>query len=261
MEPLKKLDKLYKDSKPGIHHNGKRRKMSMLWLISPNDTWADEAHQVLSGIVATRRVASLQNFSRLVALASVSEMTGVFAVMRLSGSEEEMALHGAISRFMDASRGAQMVCLGFATDSQKRLLEAMNVAFLGNIDDHLYLATLIQNIRRQDPPSRSGARSTSAKIQFGDIEVDLTSGLFRILATDIREQLTPKEVRIMQVLTERGNQPVTRDDLVGRVWSGLKVSSSTVDSHMSRLRKKVERSFECNLETEYGSGWKLSVKI
>ena len=234
--------------------------MSMLWLISPNDAWAEEAHQVLSGIIATRRVASLRNFCRLVAVANGFEMKGVFAVVRLSGTEGEIALHGAISRFAEVSDSSQMVCLGVASDAQKKVLEALNVPFLGNIDDHLYLATLIRNLRRLEPPTRSGAFAAGAKIQFGDIEVDLTSGLFRILATDIREQLTPKEVRIMQVLTEYGNQPVSRDDLVGRVWNGLKVSSSTVDSHMSRLRKKVERSFECDLATEYGSGWRLSVK-
>jgi DNA-binding response OmpR family regulator len=81
----------------------------------------------------------------------------------------------------------------------------------------------------------------------------------RIMATGVEEPLTPKEIRILQVLSSSVNQSIGRDELVTKVWAGMRVSASTVDSHMSRLRKKIEQSFECRLETKYGSGWVLSI--
>jgi DNA-binding response OmpR family regulator len=97
-------------------------------------------------------------------------------------------------------------------------------------------------------------------IRVGDIEVDRDLAMMRVLATGLEESLTPKEVRIMQVLTLSANKTIGRDELIGKVWAGVRVSTSTIDSHMSRLRRKIEQSFECRLETEYGSGWKLAVR-
>jgi len=74
------------------------------------------------------------------------------------------------------------------------------------------------------------------------------------------EPLTPKEVRIIQVLSACVNQVVGRDELVSKVWLGVRVSASTIDSHMSRLRRKIDQSFECRLETQYGNGWKMAVR-
>ena len=52
-----------------------------------------------------------------------------------------------------------------------------------------------------------------------------------------------------------------REELIKKVWLGTHVSANTVDSHMSRLRKKIDQSFECRLETQYGCGWTLSMRL
>jgi DNA-binding response OmpR family regulator len=234
--------------------------MSMLWLVSPNDEWSDEAHHVFSGIFATRRVASIQSFIRILSLGGSQDYENVFVILRLIGDESEVLMHQAIEAFVGRAHKAQMVSIGTPSEGQRRVLEAHDVALLGVQDDHLRLANFIKSLIVPVVQPKSGAVSINSKLQVGDLEIDITTGTFRILATDIKDQLSPKEMRIVRVLAESANRQVARDDLVCRVWPGLKVSASTVDSHMSRLRKKIDQSFECSLETEYGSGWRLSVK-
>ncbi|QIF00041.1 response regulator transcription factor [Roseimicrobium sp. ORNL1] len=57
--------------------------------------------------------------------------------------------------------------------------------------------------------------------------------------------LTPREVSILQLLHERIGEVVTRDELLDRCW-GLQYlpESRTLDQHIAKLRRKVERDVE-----------------
>lgn len=57
--------------------------------------------------------------------------------------------------------------------------------------------------------------------------------------------LTPREVSILQFLHERIGEVVTRDELLDRCW-GLQYlpESRTLDQHIAKLRRKVERDVE-----------------
>jgi DNA-binding response OmpR family regulator len=57
--------------------------------------------------------------------------------------------------------------------------------------------------------------------------------------------LTPREVSILQLLHERTGEVVTRDELLDRCW-GLQYlpESRTLDQHIAKLRRKVERDVE-----------------
>jgi DNA-binding response OmpR family regulator len=68
------------------------------------------------------------------------------------------------------------------------------------------------------------------------------------------------EVELLRVLAEQMGQPVSRDDILSRVW-GLEASSTnrTVDNFIVKLRKKIEKSPEKpqHILTVYGLGYKL----
>ncbi len=49
---------------------------------------------------------------------------------------------------------------------------------------------------------------------------------------------------------------IAREDLCERVWPGLKVSTSTVNSHVSRLRQRL-RPTSVEIEPVYGGGYIL----
>ena len=70
---------------------------------------------------------------------------------------------------------------------------------------------------------------------------------------DEERALTPKEFDLIVYLTQHLGTLVTRDELLEHVWKkkGVGIDTRTVDTHVSRLRKK--------LQLETVDGWKLSV--
>jgi len=68
------------------------------------------------------------------------------------------------------------------------------------------------------------------------------------------------EVELLRLLHERGGQPVTRDEILEKIW-GVSSASSTrgVDNVVVKLRKKIEddASNPRHIVTIYGTGYKL----
>jgi DNA-binding response OmpR family regulator len=70
------------------------------------------------------------------------------------------------------------------------------------------------------------------------------------------------EVELLRLLRERGGQPVTRDEILEKIW-GVSSASSTrgVDNVVVKLRKKLEddAANPRYIVTIYGTGYKLTV--
>jgi DNA-binding response OmpR family regulator len=75
------------------------------------------------------------------------------------------------------------------------------------------------------------------------------------------EQLSFYEVELLRLLHERLGQPVSREEILQKIW-GVEAgpSNRTVDNFIVKLRKKVERSPEKpeHILTVYGYGYKLA---
>jgi DNA-binding response OmpR family regulator len=75
------------------------------------------------------------------------------------------------------------------------------------------------------------------------------------------EQLSFYEVGLLRLLLERRGQPVSRDEILQKVW-GLEAgpSNRTVDNFIVKLRRKIETQAEKpeHILTVYGFGYKLS---
>ncbi|WP_394850769.1 response regulator transcription factor [Pendulispora brunnea] len=75
-------------------------------------------------------------------------------------------------------------------------------------------------------------------------------------------QLSFYEVELLRLLNERAGQPVSRDEILHKIW-GLDASPSnrTVDNFIVKLRKKIEVSPDKpkHILTVYGYGYKLAL--
>ena len=75
-------------------------------------------------------------------------------------------------------------------------------------------------------------------------------------------QLSFYEVELVRLLSERTGQPVSREEILHKIW-GLDASPSnrTVDNFIVKLRKKIEISPEKpkHILTVYGYGYKLAL--
>ena len=74
------------------------------------------------------------------------------------------------------------------------------------------------------------------------------------------EQLSFYEVELLKLLYERKGQPVSRDDILRRIW-GIdgNPTNRTVDNFVVKLRKKIEAepAQPRHILTVYGLGYKL----
>ena len=89
-------------------------------------------------------------------------------------------------------------------------------------------------------------------------------GPLRVFPAELRAQresdsmdLTPREVSILKLLHERAGQVLSRDTLLDVCW-GLEYmpESRTLDQHIAKLRKKIERESEEIIETVRGVGYR-----
>ena len=76
---------------------------------------------------------------------------------------------------------------------------------------------------------------------FGRFRLDADGRL--LYRDDKRVRLTPKAVDLLLTLVESKGTPLTRDDLLHKVWSDASVEEGTLSSHISLLRKTLGKGF------------------
>lgn len=88
---------------------------------------------------------------------------------------------------------------------------------------------------------RRDARGTEHVLRFGDCEVDFARAEVR--RSGQRVDVTPQELRLLQVFARHRGRLLTRDQLIALAWGhGVAVTDRVVDTHIFNLRKKVEPS-------------------
>jgi len=94
-------------------------------------------------------------------------------------------------------------------------------------------------------------------LRVGDLEMDLISR--RVTRSRSEVELQPREFRLLEVLMRHAGEVVTRTMLLEKVWDlHFDPQTNVVESHMSRLRGKVERSGQPNLiHTVRGAGYSI----
>jgi two-component system, OmpR family, response regulator len=100
-------------------------------------------------------------------------------------------------------------------------------------------------------------RTTAAetRLQVLDLELDLLSRTVRRRGELI--ELQPREFRLLEYLMRHAGQVVTRTMLLEHVWDiDFAPRTNVVETHISRLRTKVDKGFEAELiHTVRGAGY------
>jgi two-component system OmpR family response regulator len=100
--------------------------------------------------------------------------------------------------------------------------------------------------------------SVQTRLRMGGLEMDL---LARTVWREGREiDLQHQEFKLLEYLLRNAGRVVTRTMLLEKVWDlNFDPGTNVVESHMSRLRSKVDRGFSTELiRTIRGSGYVLS---
>ncbi len=94
-------------------------------------------------------------------------------------------------------------------------------------------------------------------LSFGDIEVDREKK--RVSRSGRVVELGPTEYRLLEFLMERPGRVFSRAQLLDGVWgSDIYIDERTVDVHVGRLRKAINRGHAADpIRTVRGSGYAL----
>lgn len=104
---------------------------------------------------------------------------------------------------------------------------------------------------------RSPVPVATTVLRVGDLEVDLIKRTVTRAGRKI--DLQAQEFKLLEYLMRHAGEIVTRTMLLENVWSfHFDPQSNIVESHMSRLRSKVDRGFDRELiQTVRGSGYRV----
>lgn len=125
------------------------------------------------------------------------------------------------------------------------------------------IAQLVLRIKAVLRRSRVGAE-IAARIELGDdVEIDTRNLAGR--RGDESLAFTRREVEILQYLQQNAERPVSREELLTRVWGydrTAEIETRTVDIHVAKLRRKIEVDAKepRNLLTVRGAGYRLMVR-
>ena len=86
---------------------------------------------------------------------------------------------------------------------------------------------------------RAPTQPSAPVLKFGDCELDPAKPELRRLGAPV--EMTALELRLLETLLQNAGKVLTRDRLIELVWgSGTNVTDRVIDSHIVKLRRKVE---------------------
>lgn len=96
------------------------------------------------------------------------------------------------------------------------------------------------------------------RLACGDLEMDLLTR--RVARAGQPIDLLPREYKLLDYLMHNAGRVVTRTMLLEHVWDyRFDPHTSLIDTHISRLRKKIDEGFDAPLlHTVRGAGYRLS---
>ena len=147
---------------------------------------------------------------------------------------------------------------------------ALILSALGSVDDRVkglrsggddYLVkpfAFSELLARIEALLRRGTQGPAeTRLRVADLELDLLKRVVKRAGSEIA--LQPREFRLLEYLMRHAGQVVTRTMLLDNVWNyHFDPRTNVVESHLSRLRTKIDKGFSPELiHTVRGSGYCL----
>ena len=113
-----------------------------------------------------------------------------------------------------------------------------------------FLARVEALLRRARP------RAAAETFRFGDLEVDLGRRAVSVAGSEI--ELSPLEFDLVAALARGRGAVVSRNELLKDVWGyHASIESRTVDTHVAKVRAKIDRDGQSHVVTVRKKGYRL----
>ncbi len=117
----------------------------------------------------------------------------------------------------------------------------------------------VRAAQRRSVGGTPGLEDTPGGARFGKVEVDFAA--YSVVNDGVRHGLSRKELELLRFLMEHEGQTLDRPRLLSGVWGPEDTPTTrTVDTHVLKLRKKIEPDPEVprHLLTVHGVGYRFS---
>ena len=213
---------------------------------------ADTADYILKGLrqdgftaehVADGRdglfMATSSDFDAIIMDRMVSSMDGlsVTKALRAAGVETPILILSALSHLDERVKG----------------LRAGGDDYLTKPFGYSELVARLENLLRRRP-----GKDIETELVCGDLAMDLISR--RVSRAGAPVDLLPREFKLLEYFLRHKDRVVTRTMLLEQVWDyRFDPHTSVIDTHISRLRKKIDEPFaQPLLHTLRGTGYRFS---
>ncbi|RJE87774.1 DNA-binding response regulator [Paenibacillus sp. 1011MAR3C5] len=117
------------------------------------------------------------------------------------------------------------------------------------------IRTILRRFEQANQRDKNGLKKEV--IRFNNVEINVGERYVRKNSQTV--ELTPKEYDLLMALVRNPGRTFTRSELLDMVWGyHFAGDTRTVDTHIQRLRKKLDRT-EC-IATVFGIGYKFKKK-
>lgn len=130
-------------------------------------------------------------------------------------------------------------------------LKQQKIFFFQKPIDSLRLSLFVSRV------AKSIGKKTNI-LRIGDFIFDFDRLICRTLPDENAVNLPLKEAQILKLMMERWGECLSRADFHRILWPNIKVSPRTIDSHISRLRKRLN-ALNVTISSKYGDGYVLDV--
>jgi DNA-binding response OmpR family regulator len=154
----------------------------------------------------------------------------------------------------------QPVIMLTAKSTDEDIIQGLSLGADDYVAKPFSVAQLVLRVQAVLRRSRIGAE-LDAMLRLGnDVEIDCRN--LQGLCGDKALAFTRREVEMLQYLHLNSDRPVSRDELLARVWGYAKnidIETRTVDIHIAKLRRKIEADpvQPRYLVTVRGAGYRL----
>lgn len=182
---------------------------------------------------------------------AVSERYDVLIIDRMLPEIDGMAAVKAIRNTGVETPILFLTALG-GIDDRVEGLEAGGDDYLVKPFAFAELLARVSALARRPPPSRQ-----QTAIKISDLEMDMLKRV--VTRAGRRLELQPQEFKLLEYLMRHAGQVVTKTMLLENVWGyHFDPQTTVVETHISRLRGKVDQGFDQSLiHTVRGSGYCL----
>lgn len=236
--------------------------MAIIWIIESADSKCSPLSEVLSANFPVRRIASMKSFVQLLAIDPIERHPSL-VIVNDTVSSDPVSVLGFAHFLRSCDERFKVAIASHAAPAWQACAYNLNFKTIhfDQTNALLMLRTvdgLFAEVAKNIPTQSFTNNAIDLRLEIGDVIFDRAAGTLCVQG-ECKETLSPKEVKIFEALSNSLNQCLSRVALSEKVWPGVRVSNRTLDSHVSRLRRKIERSSECEIDAVYGEGYCLRI--